>query len=55
VSDSSSELASANTMVSATGTNSLPSSPCRVSSGRNTMMMIRMPEATGTATSRVAR
>jgi hypothetical protein len=55
VSDSSSEAASAKTMVSATGTNSLPSSPCRVSSGRNTVTMIRMPEVTGVATSRTAR
>ena len=39
-------------MVSATGPNSLPSSPCRVSSGRNTMTMMTMPEVTGAATSR---
>ena len=40
---------------SATGTNSLPSSPCRVTSGRKTMTMIVMPEATGRVTSRTAR
>ena len=55
VSDSSSEAPSANTMVSATGPNSLPSSPCRVKSGRNTIMMMSTPAATGVATSCVAR
>ena len=42
-------------MVSATGTKNFPSRPCKVSSGRNTVMMIRIPEVTGTATSRTAR
>ncbi|MPN57990.1 hypothetical protein SDC9_205686 [bioreactor metagenome] len=42
-------------MVSATGPNILPSSPCSVSSGRKTRMMMTMPEATGAATSRAAR
>ncbi len=41
VSDRSSEESSAKTMVRATGTNSLPSSPCRVSSGRKTMTMMQ--------------
>ena len=48
VSESTSEPDSANTIDSATGLNSLPSSPCSASSGRNTMTMIAMPEATGT-------
>ena len=54
VSDSSSETARANTMVSATGEKSLPSRPCKVSKGRKVRQMMSMPEATGTATSRVA-
>ena len=54
VSDSSSETPRANTMVSATGTNSLPSNPCSVSRGMKVRQMMRMPEATGTATSRAA-
>lgn len=41
-------------IASATGINSLPSSPCSVSSGRNTMTMMPMPEVTGTTTSRNA-
>ncbi len=55
VSESSSDPASANTMVSATGMNSLPSSPCSVISGRNTMMMMATPAATGVMTSFTAR
>ena len=55
VSDSSRELVSANTMVAATGMNSLPSKPCRLSSGKKTMTMIRMPEVMGAATSRAER
>jgi len=55
VSDNSSDEASAKTMVNATGPNILPSSPCKVRSGRKTRMMMTMPEATGAATSRVAR
>ncbi len=51
VSASSSELPSANTIASATGMNSLPSRPCSVSSGRNTITMMTMPEVTGTTTS----
>ena len=42
-------------MVRATGPNILPSSPCKVSSGRKTIRMMRMPEVTGAATSRAAR
>ena len=42
-------------MDSATGTNIFPSSPCSVTSGRKTMTMIMMPEATGSVTSRTAR
>ena len=55
VSESTSEPDSAKTIVSATGLKSLPSSPCSVSSGRNTITMIAMPEATGSVTSRTAR
>ena len=55
VSDRMSELASANTIVIATGTKNLPSRPCSVIKGRNTTAMIRMPAATGAATSRTAR
>ncbi|OIQ68169.1 hypothetical protein GALL_502430 [mine drainage metagenome] len=51
VSAISSDAPSANTMVSATGLNSLPSSPSRLSSGRNTMAMIATPDSTGAATS----
>ena len=54
VSDSSSEAPSANTMVSATGANILPSSPSRVSNGRKVRQMISMPAVTGLATSWVA-
>jgi len=42
-------------IVSATGVNSLPSSPCSVRSGKKTMMMMPMPDATRTETSRTAR
>ncbi len=38
-----------------TGTKNFPSRPCSVRSGRNTVMMINIPEVTGTATSRTAR
>ena len=55
VSDNASEPARANTMVSATGTKNLPSRSCKVSKGRNTVMMINIPDVTGTATSRTAR
>ena len=55
VSDMTSDPASAKTMVSATGRNSLPSSPSSASSGRNTRQMMMMPDATGTATSLAAR
>ena len=54
VSDNSSEAPRAKTMVNATGANSLPSSPCSVSSGMKVRQMIRMPAATGVATSRAA-
>ena len=55
VSASNSEPASAKMMASATGMNSLPSSPCSVSSGTKTMMMISTPEATGSSTSHTER
>ncbi|MCY1173447.1 hypothetical protein D9M73_136070 [compost metagenome] len=55
VSDNTSEPARANTIVNATGTKYLPSRPCSVSSGRKTVMMIKIPAVTGTATSRTAR
>ena len=41
-------------MVSATGVNNLPSNPCRLSKGKNTITMIAMPAVTGAATSEVA-
>jgi hypothetical protein len=55
VSDSSNEPPRAKLMVSATGANSLPSSPWRDNNGRNTRMMMPMPELIGRATSRTAR
>ena len=51
VSANNSDDANANTIVKATGMNSLPSSPCNVSSGRKTVMMMAVPAVTGTATS----
>ena len=50
----STEAPSASTMVSATGANSLPSSPCSVSSGRNTMAMMDTPASMGTETAETA-
>ena len=55
VSEISSELTSANTMVSASGANIRPSRPVSENSGRNTMAMMRMPDTTGVATSVTAR
>ena len=51
VSDSSSAAASANPIVSATGLNRRPSSPCSDSSGMNTVMMMTTPATSGTTTS----
>ena len=55
VSDNTSEPLSAKTIVNATGVNNLPSSPCKVSKGKNTIIIIKIPEVTGPATSAVAR
>ena len=55
MSASNNEPASAKMMASATGMNSFPSSPCSVSSGTKTMMMISTPEATGSSTSHTDR
>ena len=41
-------------MVMATGANSLPSSPSRVSKGKNTTQMINTPDTTGLTTWRTA-
>ena len=54
VSESSSAAHRAKVMVSATGANSRPSSPCSDSSGRKTVTMMTTPETSGTATSRTA-
>ena len=55
MSDSTSEPDSAKMIEYATGLNILPSSPSSVSSGRNTITMIAMPDDTGTVTSFTAR
>ncbi|MPM64854.1 hypothetical protein SDC9_111745 [bioreactor metagenome] len=44
----------ARTMVRATGANSLPSRPCSVSSGRNTMAMMETPASMGADTADTA-
>ncbi len=51
---STSEPIMAKVMVSAIGLNSLPSSPVRENSGRNTTMMMRIANAVGLITSRAA-
>ena len=39
----------------AAGVNNLPSKPCNVSNGKNTMMIIKIPDVTELATSAAAR